>query len=292
MSTSFDQQSQVGYVNNLTSRMQKQLNTLKSRLKDPSNSYHKDVYLKLRSDQQDSDAFYLRFLRARNFSKKKAMKMLVNFVAKYDDLDLYNKTIDDVPSVINTHAVQFLGPDKYQRQIILITPGKHTPGSMDYREVEAAFLMAANIAELTLDTPESKNEHITLMFHYKDWGLSNVDTKVDRIFMKVGQDCMPERLGKSYFVQPPKVFQGVWTFCKPFLDEKTKNKFIFIDKLDELKDDIDDYVLPKVLGGSREHTPTLYEYLKAALGKGTLGEYVERFHQDRQNEEDDDMDLD
>ena len=56
------------------------------------------------------------------------------------------------------------------------------------------------------------------------FGMSMINSKTNALLksvMGVMQDNYPENLGKSYIVNSPFVFTGVWKIVKNFLDEKT-----------------------------------------------------------------------
>jgi len=41
---------------------------------------------------------------------------------------------------------------------------------------------------------------------------------------KMGSDNYPEIMGNMFVVNAPMMFTGVWSMCKGFLDERTRNK--------------------------------------------------------------------
>jgi len=73
-----------------------------------------------------------------------------------------------------------------------------------------------------------------------------------KIAAKIGQDYYPEMLGRMFIVNTPFTFKAIWSFVKPFLDEKTSKKISlegssYQKKLLEL---VDKENLPAALGGS------------------------------------------
>ena len=71
--------------------------------------------------------------------------------------------------------------------------------------------------------------------------------------MGIMQDNYPENLGKSYIVNAPMLFTGVWNTVKYFLDEKTVAK-VSISRYgtEELLEAIDEDQLIDFLGGKNK----------------------------------------
>ena len=68
--------------------------------------------------------------------------------------------------------------------------------------------------------------------------------------MSIMQNNYPENLGKSYIVNAPMLFKGVWVIISKFLDEKTVAK-VSVHRYgqDELKQAVDEDQLIDFLGG-------------------------------------------
>lgn len=45
-----------------------------------------------------------------------------------------------------------------------------------------------------------------------------------RIILEIGTDLNPETMGKTFVINAPFVFTGVWALIKGWLDEKIRNK--------------------------------------------------------------------
>ena len=75
---------------------------------------------------------------------------------------------------------------------------------------------------------------------------------------KMAQDYYPELLGKSFIVNAPWVFQGVWSIVKIWLDKKTTEKFVFASNngKDQLAKCMDIRILPRSLGGENDQRIT------------------------------------
>ncbi|XBH73473.1 hypothetical protein VPH35_100564 [Triticum aestivum] len=70
------------------------------------------------------------------------------------------------------------------------------------------------------------------------------------------QSCYPERLGRVLLIHVPYVIMAAWKMLYPFIDDKTKEKFVFVagswDLDATLRDSIDESQLPKEYGGRLE----------------------------------------
>eukprot|EP00003_Mantamonas_plastica_P031760 TRINITY_DN837_c2_g2_i1.p2 TRINITY_DN837_c2_g2~~TRINITY_DN837_c2_g2_i1.p2 ORF type:complete len:141 (-),score=40.59 TRINITY_DN837_c2_g2_i1:232-654(-) len=57
---------------------------------------------------------------------------------------------------------------------------------------------------------------------------SSPPMKTTKATLKVLSDYFPERLGKAYMVDSPRMFSAVWSIVNPLLNEKTRNKISFV----------------------------------------------------------------
>lgn len=64
----------------------------------------------------------------------------------------------------------------------------------------------------------------------------------------------PETMGRVLIIQAPRVFPILWTLVSTFIDEKTREKFLFCDHDFQhgLKDYIPEKHIPEYLGGKAE----------------------------------------
>lgn len=61
----------------------------------------------------------------------------------------------------------------------------------------------------------------------------------------------PETMGQVLVVRAPRVFPVLWTLISPFIDEKTRNKFVICggeNMTEELKKFLEDQYIPDFLG--------------------------------------------
>ena len=101
---------------------------------------------------------------------------------------------------------------------------------MKYR-FPACSKAAGTLIEQSLTILDMKGEAMKFMF--------GKTKEFVKIAAKIGQDYYPEMLGRMFIVNTPFTFKAIWSFVKPFLDEKTAKKISlegsnYIKKLLEL----------------------------------------------------------
>ena len=106
---------------------------------------------------------------------------------------------------------------------------------------------------------EKDREKISLLIDYSKYsnltGLSMIRMSLD--VLKILSDHYPERLGTAWMVHASWSFSFFWKSISPFLDNVTKKKIFFINKLPELRDWIDEEVLEVEYSGKNE---AAYQY--------------------------------
>lgn len=208
-----------------------------------------------------STTFLLRFLRARSFHLKKSIDMLEAYAKYIIDEHIWDIKMETVIELCDNPTIKWMGFDKLGRGTFIITPGHHVPGSMEYTLLGPMLCMVLFLACQELKDPK---QTLCLIFSYKGWGLKNVDSKLDREMMTVAQDMMPERLGKAFFVSPPWYFSTVWSVCKHFLHQDTRDKFEFLSRNPEktLLEAFHEDVLLESLGGKKSEAETIRKFLE------------------------------
>ncbi|XP_062206286.1 uncharacterized protein LOC133908312 [Phragmites australis] len=87
----------------------------------------------------------------------------------------------------------------------------------------------------------------------KGWGYSSCDMRAYIAAIEIMQNYYPERLGKALMIHVPSIFMKAWKMIYPFIDNNTRDKFVFVDdkSLQEtLHREIDESQLPEFLGGN------------------------------------------
>lgn len=109
---------------------------------------------------------------------------------------------------------------------------------------------------------EKDREKISLLIDFSKYsnltGLSMIRMSLD--VLKILSDHYPERLGSAWMVHASWSFTFFWKSISPFLDHVTKKKIFFINKLQELRDWIDEDVLEVEYSGKNDAEYSYEEY--------------------------------
>ncbi|KAG7889147.1 hypothetical protein KL925_005022 [Ogataea polymorpha] len=106
-------------------------------------------------------------------------------------------------------------------------------------------LMEQSVQLLDFKSPE--NDYMVQVHDYKGVSLFQRDAQVKKTTKKVIEvfrDFYPELLSKKFFVNVPTLMMWVFNVIKPFVAEKTRNKFVVLSNGSDLVKHLD----PKMLG--------------------------------------------
>jgi hypothetical protein len=95
-------------------------------------------------------------------------------------------------------------------------------------------------------------EKFAAVIDLKGWGYANCDIRGYVAALEIMQNYYPERLGRVLMINVPYMFMAAWKIVYPFIDEKTKKKFVFVANKDldaTLRDAIDESQLLEEYGG-------------------------------------------
>ena len=84
-------------------------------------------------------------------------------------------------------------------------------------------------------------------------GFFSFDAKLREVVLGVIKLCgelFPETLGTCFIINAPFAFKAAWSIISPFVDPKTVQKIRICYNVNELKDLIDDDMLPMDYGGT------------------------------------------
>nr|GLL48060.1 random slug protein 5-like [Ipomoea trifida] len=171
-----------------------------------------------------SDASISRYLRARNWNVKKAVKMLKATLKWRLEYKPENIRWDDIASEAETGKIyRSEYKDKHGRTVLVMRPRcqntKSTKGQIRY----LVYCMENAIINL----PEDQEQMVWLIdFH--GFNVSHISLKVTKETAHVLQEHYPERLGAAILYDAPKIFEPFWKVAKPFLEPKTANKVSFV----------------------------------------------------------------
>lgn len=171
-----------------------------------------------------SDESISRYLRARNWNVKKAVKML-NASLKWR-LEYKPEEIrwDDVAQEAETGKIYSTNyKDKYGRTVLVMRPRCQNSKSIKGQIKYLVYCMENAISNLA-----PGQEQMVWLIDFHGFSLSNISVKVTRETAFVLQEQYPERLGVAILYDPPKIFEPFWTIAKPFLEPKTADKVKFV----------------------------------------------------------------
>ncbi|XP_051118427.1 uncharacterized protein LOC127242777 [Andrographis paniculata] len=171
-----------------------------------------------------TDSSILRYLRARNWNVKKAVKMLkasLKWRLEYKPDEI---RWDDVAAEAETGKIYRSSyKDKHGRPVLVMRPrcqnSKSITGQMKY----LVYCMENAIVNLS-----DGEEQMVWLIDFHGFNMSHISIKVTRETAHVLQDRYPERLGLAILYDPPKIFEPFWMIAKPFLEPKTANKVKFV----------------------------------------------------------------
>ncbi|KAK4381012.1 CRAL-TRIO domain-containing protein C23B6.04c, partial [Sesamum angolense] len=171
-----------------------------------------------------SDASIARYLRARNWNVKKAVKMLKASLKWRLEYKPEGIRWDDVSMEAETGKIYRSNyKDKYGRPVLVMRPRCQNSKSIKGQIKYLVYCMENAI----LNLPEDQEQMVWLIdFH--GFSMSNISIKVTRETAHVLQEHYPERLGLAILYDAPKIFEPFWMVAKPFLEPKTANKVKFV----------------------------------------------------------------
>ncbi|VFQ78974.1 unnamed protein product [Cuscuta campestris] len=171
-----------------------------------------------------SDSTISRYLRARNWNVKKAVKMLKATLKWRLEYKPENLRWDDVSSEAETGKIYRSNcKDKLGRTVLVMRPRcqntKSTKGQIKY----LVYCMENAIVNLGED-----QEQMVWLIDFHGFNISHLSLKVTKETAHVLQEHYPERLGLAILYDPPKIFEPFWKMAKPFLEPKTVKKVNFV----------------------------------------------------------------
>ncbi|GFQ06694.1 random slug protein 5 [Phtheirospermum japonicum] len=199
-----------------------------------------------------SDASILRYLRARNWNVKKAVKMLkasLKWRLEYKPEEI---RWDDVAVEAETGKIYRSSyKDKYGRSVLVMRPRCQNSKSIKGQIKYLVYCMENAILNLPQD-----QEQMVWLIDFHGFNMSHISIKVTRETAHVLQEHYPERLGVAILYDAPKIFEPFWMVAKPFLEPKTANKVKFAYSGDpnskKIMDDLFDMALVESAFGGKD----------------------------------------
>lgn len=226
----------------------------------------------LRGDCIPEDATFLRFLRAAEFSVERAKEMLtqtLHWRKKYQ----IDKLLDEyeLPQVIKDY---FPGGwhhfDKDGRPLYILRLGQmDVKGLLKSVGEEELLLLALHICEEGLTLMEDATNicgqpilQWSLLIDLEGLNMRHLwkpGIKALLRIIEIVETNYPETMGRVLIMRAPRCFPILWTLISTFINENTRQKFVFFCGTDYqeqsaggLNEYIDPDILPDFLGGSSE----------------------------------------
>lgn len=166
-----------------------------------------------------------RYAIARKFDTKKTLQMIEASVKwraekNYDTIEC-EKCLKDP----NRHFAEFVGWDREHRPVMISAMG-HAPDRSDPQESIVHSVQQFNNLIRHMPVGVTKWISITDFNSYSYW--TDTNPKIANAVTGVMADHFPERLGKMILVDPPSAFWVFWKVFSPFIDQRTKDKVVFV----------------------------------------------------------------
>eukprot|EP01096_Ripella_sp_DP13-Kostka_P002236 TRINITY_DN1299_c0_g1_i1.p1 TRINITY_DN1299_c0_g1~~TRINITY_DN1299_c0_g1_i1.p1 ORF type:complete len:329 (-),score=138.59 TRINITY_DN1299_c0_g1_i1:101-997(-) len=195
-----------------------------------------------------TDTTILRFLIARDFVFDDSLKLLQDSLSWREKLgDISYK---DCEPELRMGAFHYHGHSKTGSPICIVNAGRFKPSMCDVKRL----VILNSIVIEDLIRANKDGEAYTVIIDFEDFGLSNMSFDLVRPLIDIWNLYYPEVIEVEYHINTPWVMRTIWSWVKPLLPERTKNKIIFLpsDFKPFLAQYIDAPQLEAKYGGSSE----------------------------------------
>ncbi|KAK1406768.1 hypothetical protein QVD17_38376 [Tagetes erecta] len=171
-----------------------------------------------------SDASISRYLRARNWNVKKAVKMFeasLIWRMSYKPEEILWEHVAAEAETGKIYRSSF--KDKNGRVVLVMRPRAQNSKSIKSQVKYLVYCMENAILNLLAD-----QEQMIWLIDFHGFNLSNISIKSTKETAYILQEQYPERLGLAILYNPPKFFEPFYKVVKPFLEPKTANKVKFV----------------------------------------------------------------
>lgn len=218
------------------------------------------------------DMCLLRYLRARDYNIDKAYKMIIDSIEWRRTHNPDSIKLSEIEPIARTGCVYVHGKDKMGRPLIYARPYRDDliQGSVDTATKFKHLVYWVEKGFSMMDKSKGV-EGFTLITDYKNFGRRHMDTKTNMEVLHYLNNHCPERMGKTFFLDPPFLFWVGWKIISPFLSQATLNKVSFIKSsstkgdqrfFPEMLEFIDEDVLEYEFGGKNTYKYNYDEYAK------------------------------
>lgn len=247
-----------GFLGDLSPQQEAILQKFKEQLKDIPNK------------PDDTDYFYLRWLRARKFDLNKSEVMFRNYMEHRKKFGADSIMQDYIPPPLFTECLAggFFGEDLDGHPVWYDNLGNTDPKGI-YRSVSHVdeilkykCLHSQQLDVICKQYSEKKGKHIettTVVIDFKNLSFQRhyhwPAIEMFKEVMAVEEASNPERSKTILLINTPTIFPFCYNIVKHVLDEKTRKKVVVIGANSNLKEELQKYIsldeLPAMYGGNR-----------------------------------------
>jgi len=175
------------------------------------------------------DATFARYLRARQWDKEKAVKMLQETLAWREKFgirsihDGWQKVIEEENS---TGKGYVRGWSTAGNVLLYLRPEHENTHNHDGNLKHLVYNMERACKCMEAD---GRAEKLVLLIDYHGYSLLNAPPmKTSQDTLSILQNHYPERLFRAYCIRPPWIFNAFWTMISPFIDPVTYQKIVML----------------------------------------------------------------
>ncbi|XP_074656075.1 clavesin-2-like [Tubulanus polymorphus] len=202
------------------------------------------------------DAFLVRFLRARKFDAFETFKLYARyFEYRQTNRNLFRKFHASEPGIKSALFDGFPGvlpqTDHYGRKILILYAAHWDNCHYGLAAIYRAILLT--LEKLIEDEETQVNGFVIIVdwsgftFKQSTW----IHPRLLKLMIEGLQDCFPARFAGIHFVNQPWYVEAAFKVVRPFLKDRTKEKFLFHgNNLTTLHSSLHRDMLPAELGGS------------------------------------------
>eukprot|EP00518_Triparma_eleuthera_P009155 CAMPEP_0182466270 /NCGR_PEP_ID=MMETSP1319-20130603/11671_1 /TAXON_ID=172717 /ORGANISM="Bolidomonas pacifica, Strain RCC208" /LENGTH=284 /DNA_ID=CAMNT_0024666229 /DNA_START=203 /DNA_END=1054 /DNA_ORIENTATION=- len=220
--------------------------TFEHHQEDPANfsSILKDLRASLPKDSQATDDVLTRFLRARDYKVKEAVKMYWRWKTFRDQWGIDDIRYEDVERLASTKLGYFHGHDLVGRPTCVLLPRNYHPSTTEVGEVVKFTLWLMNNGIAQADEmkasgkfPENYDGQVSILYDRRGMTRKNFDHRLFslmRTITDIVQICYAERMGKIYVLGTNWFYHMMFRIISPLLSKKTREKVCVLKEPSDL----------------------------------------------------------
>lgn len=238
------------------------------------------------------DSLFLRFLRARKWVVKDALRMMADTfywrsqvghpeeLLRKGEWGALEEKNDGFTLQFEARKGWIYGYDNLGRPLVHVHPDRHDPNAQDIKAVQEFTVFLIESARLCLKEPV---DTACVFFDLSKFGISNMDYGAVKFLIACFEGYYPECLGCLVIHKAPWIFSRIWSIIKNWMDPVVAAKITFTKNAEELARFIPLEYIEKEHGGSSDFE---YEYIKPSAEDSiktrdteALKQYEEQFEE-------------